>query len=153
MSRHLMARFRHLHAAHYEEPPEMPHDDWQVYPNYNNAETRDDLTPEQKAQVYHQWHPYHGESFVQYHIFPPNRPGDQWHASHSGINKGMMSGTDPHGHSYNLNDYDPLAYESIGTFSDPEQGRRAVEDFHRRRYGQPPTRDYDINQIMRDEGF
>jgi hypothetical protein len=139
-------------AALYEEPPEMPHDDWHVLPNYSNADRRDDLTPGQKSQVYHEWHPHHGESFVQYLIFPPTEPGGHWRAEHNGINQGMDSGTTDSGHDYVINQYDFDQWDDIGTFPTPEEGRRAVEQYHSRRYGQPPRHEYDIDQIMREHG-
>lgn len=149
--RHLMSRMGKV-AAHVEEPPEEPHDDWRVFPNYRNAETRDDLTPEQKAETYHEWHPGVGESFVQYIIFPPNDNEPRgWTAIHNGINKGMMSGDSGHGNTYLLNDYDPADFDYVGDyFKTPEEGRREVEKYHAERYSQPAPHDYDIDQIMRD---
>lgn len=148
MSRHLMAKFRQVTAVHLEDPPDRPHSEWKELPNYNNAETRTDLTPEQKAQVYYRWHPPYGESHVGYYIYPTNDPREKerpWNAVHDGLYKGMTTVTDHKGNTWHINDYDIEDFADIGDgFATPEEAKSAVEKFHAQTYGHEykPNADY-----------
>lgn len=162
MSRHLMAKMRNPRTAkHFEEPPHEPHDEWRVVPNYRDPENRTDLTPNMKAQVIHEWRPPYGESLIEYQIHPRQAhdgSGDatgKWYAMHHGLNRGMKTIEDRDGNTLTHNDYDFMQDDNIGEFDDPHEARAAVEAYHAERYGKPGhgMGDYDINQIMRDEGF
>ena len=160
MSRHLMARFRHLQvageispedAANLHDPnepihipPDAPHEDWQ--PRYRNDPN---LV---------KWHPPHGESHVKYHVYPLGGGSNRviWRANHHGLYQGMETMSSPSGSGGDL------TFPTYSTSSDPdliggyrsmEQAKAAAEAHHAENYGQPPRHDYDINQIMRDEGF
>lgn len=125
---------------------EEPHDDWQ--PRFGD---------DQRVQ---KWHPPFGETHVKYHIYRGGggRNPIIWGANHHGTYQGsemvkspIRSGEHP--------DIEVPVYstqdepEQLGRFRTPEQARAAAEEHYTENYGRPPAHDYDINRIMREEGF
>jgi hypothetical protein len=125
-----------------EIPPDAPHQDWQRH--RGNAL---------------KWHPPYGESHVKYHVYPLGGGKNPviWNATHHGIMQGTeaftgpLDGTDRKRAVYQHEDEPEL----LGRFKTPEKAKAAAEKHHAENYGQPKPSlgDYDINQIMRDEGF
>lgn len=125
-------------------PPDEPHDDWRPF-GIGHAE---------------KWHPPYGETHVKYHIYRTG--GGQnptiWGATHCGICQGMETIERPSKDYGSITSprysqgYEP---EQLGRFKTPEKAKAAAEQHYAENYGQPQRSvgDYDINQLMRDQGF
>lgn len=124
-------------------PPDAPHEDWQQH--RGNAL---------------KWHPPYGETHVKYHVYRAGGGKNPviWGANHHGINLGMETVEPPSG------DYGSITWpkysqgdepEHLGRFRTPEKAKAAAEQHYAENYGKPQKGigDYDINQLMRDEGF
>ena len=143
MSRHLMAKMRKRAEEDIVLDPDEPHDDWQK--RYEGSPTM-------------RWHPPFGETHVKYHVYRGGggRNPIVWSANHHGTYQGMRTVEPPSGAHGSIttpwysNGDEP---EQLGRFRTPEKAKAAAEAHYAENYGRPPAHDYDINQIMRDEGF
>jgi len=128
-------------------PPDEPHDDWRPrWPGTNTGTEK--------------WHPPFGETHVKYHIYRGGggRNPVVWGVNHHGLHQGMETIEPPSGDygsitspRYSLSD-EP---EQLGRFKTPEKAKAAAEQHYAENYGRPQKSvgDYDINQLMRDQGF
>ena len=174
-----MARFRHLHASageprpshpdpnngkHFAETPDLPSRDWRSELSFRDAETRNDLTPEEKAEAVHMWNPPHGETHIHYLVSPGYAPSrfsqmtesGGWLANHYGPYQGRTTIKDSKGYTKEVNDYNWDDHDNIGHFPTVEDARAATEQYHQNRYGdgsKPSADHYDIDRIMREQGF
>ena len=141
-------------------PPDEPHTDWQ--PKYKGDPADSVEKALQKATV-QKWHPPYGETHVKYHIYRGGggRNPVVWGANHHGTYQGMETISSPSGDygdiiapKYSNGDVrnEP---EQLGRFKTPEKAKAAAEQHYAENYGKPQKSigDYDINQLMRDEGF
>ena len=147
---------RHL-AIHIEDERDLSHEEWRTKPNYKNPETRTDLTPNMKAQVVHQWHPYYGESHIQYEITPEQShdgSGDatgKWNVSHNGLCLGMKTVTDQAGNTWTHNNYDWREGEHLGKFDSVDEAKVIAQLYHQHRYAQQPRPDLGDLNTLKDQ--
>lgn len=126
-----------------EVPPDAPHEDWQ--PIYGDPS-------------FAKWHPAYGESHLKYHVYPIRRGNGKptvWRANSHGLYQGM--GTLTRGETSTAfpqyaDDDEPVG---LGQFPNMAKAKAAAEQHYAENYGQPQRSvgDYDINQLMRDQGF
>ena len=129
-------------------PPDEPHDDWR---------------PIHGDPSFAKWHPPVGESHIKYHIYPIRRTGKPtiWRANSHGLYQGMGS-LSSRGNNLTFpqysNEFEPERITSVSgnpNFSNMDKAKAAAEKYHAENYGKPQKGigDYDLNQLMRDQGF
>jgi hypothetical protein len=153
-------------ASHdYVFNPHVPHD-WEEHPMWSKEDIASDRTgiiPRHQLNMKtHTWHPNVGETHARYSVDPrytDNTGIPSWGANHAGTYNGHVTHTFDDGGSMTVPRYKSKSAgdHDLGTFSTPDEAKSAAEQHYGQTYGnqsqQPSIGDYDINDIMRDQGF
>lgn len=96
------------------------------------------------------WNPPHGETHIHYLVSPAYKPHGGWRANHYGPYQGRTTISDSKGNTKEVNDYNWENHDHIGEFPTVEEAQSAVEQYHRKRYGEgeKPSADY-YDNILR----
>lgn len=133
-------------------PPDEPHEDWR---------------PLHGDPSFAKWHPPYGESHIKYHVYPRRRQNGKpisWGATCHGLYQGLSDfKSNPLDEDEEVrmpqysNDLDVVPIPGARGKDFPSMGKAkaAVEKYHAENYGQPQKGigDYDINELMREQGL